>query len=263
MMSVFDFKKRKTENNKISMVTCYDAVSAKMLDRTSVDCLLVGDSLAMVIHGHSSTLGATPEMMVLHTEAVARGSKNKYIVGDMPFLSYRKGVVPALECAGALMKAGAHAVKLEGVWGHEEVVSQLVGSGIPVMGHIGLTPQSIHALGGFKVQGRERDAAEDLVQQALKLEELGCFSIVMECVPSTLAERITQSLKIPTIGIGAGAAVDGQVLVLHDLLGFNLEFSPKFLKKYMQGAAQVEEAVNRFDQETKSGAFPTAKESYA
>jgi len=262
MMTILDFEKMKCEKRKISMVTCYDAWTARIADGSSVDCLLVGDSVAMVVHGFESTLGATTEMMALHTAAVARMAKKKFIVGDMPFPSFRKGIVAAMESVDALMKAGAHAVKLEGVYGHEDVVRHIVGSGVPVMGHIGLTPQSIHQLGGFRVQGREDTTARSLMEQAKILQDLGCFALVLECVPSELSQKITESLTIPTIGIGAGPFTDGQVLVLQDLLGTHPEFKPKFLRTFMNGYQEIKNALDVYDQNVKSGAFPTEKESY-
>lgn len=263
MMNLFDFEKMKKEGRKISMVTCYDFWSARIFDRTEIDCLLVGDSVAMVMHGHPTTLQATSEMLTVHTAAVARGTREKFIVADMPFLSFRKGPDFALEVAGSLMQAGAHSVKLEGVWGHEETVKRLVGSGIPVMGHIGLTPQSIHHLGGFKVQGRTEDAALDLKRQALALEKLGCFALVLECIPAAVAQDISASLRIPAIGIGAGPDVDGQVLVLQDLLGLNGDFKPKFLRRFLEGDEQIRSALKRFHQEVQEKTFPTQSESYS
>ncbi|MDZ4678476.1 MAG: 3-methyl-2-oxobutanoate hydroxymethyltransferase [Oligoflexia bacterium] len=262
-MTILDFKKMKTENKKISMVTCYDHWSAQIIAQTNIDCILVGDSLAMVVHGHPSTLQATTEMMTLHTAAVSRGAVKKFIVADMPFLTFRKGVGAAMECVEKLMQAGAHAVKLEGVDGHEDVVRQIVDSGVPVMGHLGLTPQSIHKFGGFKVQGKDDSAAQDIIRQASKLEELGCFSVVLECIPTQVATHITKTLSIPTIGIGAGINVDGQVLVLQDLLGMNNTFKPKFLKQYLKGNELLSNALNNFDTEVKNLKFPTELESYA
>ncbi len=262
MQNVLEFEARKKERRKIRMVTCYDAWSARIIDRSDVDCVLVGDSCAMVVHGFPSTVHATVEMMALHTAAVARGLRSKFLVADMPFLSVRSGTGLAMQAVGELMRAGAHAVKIEGVWGHEEIVRQVVGSGVPVMGHIGLTPQSIHGLGGFRVQGREREAAQDLLAQARKLEELGAMSLVLECVPSELAAEITRALRIPTIGIGAGAQVDGQVLVLQDLLGMNSEFKPKFLRRFMDGESALQGALNTFGQAVSEGSFPQPQESY-
>jgi 3-methyl-2-oxobutanoate hydroxymethyltransferase len=260
-MNVLDFRKMKIEKKPITMVTCYDYTSAKLLDRSDIDVVLVGDSLAMTMHGFSSTLNATTEMMAMHTAAVARGTK-KFIVSDMPFTTFRKGVIPAMECVDQLMKAGAHSVKLEGIYGHEEVVAQIVGSGVPVMGHLGLTPQSIHQFGGFKVQGRDERMADDLVKQAKKLEELGAFAVVLECIPSALAQRITKELSIPTIGIGAGLGVDGQVLVWQDVLGMNTDFKPKFVRSFADSEASLVGALNQYHRTVQERSFPAEKETY-
>jgi 3-methyl-2-oxobutanoate hydroxymethyltransferase len=262
MNNVLDFAKMKMERQKISMVTCYDFWTAKIINFSKVDCVLVGDSLAMVVHGFPSTLQATIEMMTMHTAAVVRGAKDKFIVADMPFLSFRKGINVALDGAGSLMQAGAQAVKIEGVDGHEDVIGHLVQTGIPVMGHLGLTPQSFNQFGGFKVQGREVSAQQALMRQALELENLGCFSVVLECVPATLAHEITQALKIPTIGIGAGSQTDGQVLVLQDLLGGQMDFKPKFLRTYLDSSRLISTALNSYDDDVKRGTFPSEKESY-
>jgi len=262
MKSVLDFAAAKAEARKISMVTCYDASLARVLEASAVDCLLVGDSAAMVMHGHPDTLAATVELMAMHTAAVRRGAPTRFLVADLPFLSYRKGVPAALDAVAAMMRAGAQAVKLEGVQGHEEVITAIVGSGVPVMGHLGLTPQSVNALAGFRVQGRSEDDAARILADARRLEELGCFSLVLECVPASLAAKITRALSIPTIGIGAGAECDGQVLVLQDLLGLSNGFRPKFLRTYFDGFGQVRDAVDRFDRDVKQGAFPAAAESY-
>ncbi len=261
-MTIIDFRKMKTEKRKISMVTAYDYWTAQIVSQSNIDCLLVGDSAAMVMHGFPSTLQATTEMMVFHTKAVARGAPNKFIVADMPFLTFRKGLQPAMICVEKLMGAGAHAVKLEGVYGHEDVIKHIVESGVPVMGHLGLTPQSIFKFGGFKVQGKNDQAAKDILNQAKALQELGCFSVVLECVPGDLAEKITGSSNIPTIGIGAGIHVDGQVLVLQDLLGSNSEFKPKFLRRFAETNEIIKSAVNNFDREVKDLKFPSLEESY-
>jgi 3-methyl-2-oxobutanoate hydroxymethyltransferase len=261
-MNLLDFKKRKNSSEKISMVTCYDAWSAKVIETSPIDCVLVGDSLAMVVHGFDSTLHATTEMMALHTAGVRRGLKTKFLVADMPFLTFRKGINPALDCVENLMVAGANAVKLEGVWGHEEVVSHIVQSGVPVMGHIGLTPQSVQGLGGFRVQGKSSSAADDLIKQALKLQQLGCFALVIECVPASLGAAITEALEIPTIGIGAGINTDGQVLVLQDLLGFNQNLKPKFVRPFLDGENLLQTALTHFHQEIQEKTFPLEQESY-
>lgn len=258
-----DFLRAKTERRKLSMVTCYDYTFARLLAQTAVDGILVGDSVAMVVHGHASTIAATVDMMRVHTEAVARGAAGKFIIADMPFLSYRKGVAAALDAAQVLMTAGAHAVKIEGVDGHEDVVERFAQSGIPVMGHLGLEPQSVRAYGGYRVQGRSDESAQEIARKASLLEQLGAFAIVLECVPARLAYSISEAIRIPTIGIGAGGGCDGQVLVLHDLLGMNIDFRPKFARRFLDGAASVLDAVARFDDEVKQGTFPAPEESYS
>lgn len=262
-MNVLDFRKWKAEGRKITMVTAYDFTTARLVEKSAVDCVLVGDSVAMVMHGHPSTVHATVEMMEAHTAAVARGLKSKFLVGDMPFLTFRRGTEAALDCVQRLMQAGAHAVKLEGVRGHEDVVERIVRSGVPVMGHIGLTPQSIHQLGGFKVQGRDDKDARELMAQAKLLEQLGCFSIVLECVPAPLATAISRELQIPTIGIGAGSGTDGQVLVMQDLLGLNTEFKPRFVRCFSDGAEIVVSALDRYHAQVIQGGFPAESETYS
>lgn len=261
-MKVHSFKNFKDEGEKITMVTCYDFWSARILDQTNIDCLLVGDSLSMVIYGHPSTLMATTEMMARHTEAVVRGAPTKFVVADMPFPSFRLGVVEAMKSVDQLMKAGAHAVKLEGAQGHEDVIKHIVQSGVPVFGHLGLTPQSIHQMGGFKVQGKTDVGAEHILKDALTLQDLGATVVVLECIPQSLAQKVTESLEIPTIGIGAGSQTDGQVLVLQDLLGMNMQFKPKFLKTYLDGEILVKDSVNEYVDEVKETQFPTEKEAY-
>lgn len=261
-MTVFDIIEKKKSKEKISMVTCYDYWSARILNQTDIEVLLVGDSLAMVVYGHSTTLPATVEMMSRHTEAVARGAGKKFIVSDLPFLSFRKGIPAAMDAVHDLMVSGAQAVKLEGVDGHEKTIEHIVKSGVPVMGHIGLTPQSVHALGGHKVQGKSQFQSAELIRQAKTLEDLGCFSIVLECVPESVGKKITEETTIPTIGIGAGAHTDGQVLVLQDLLGTNSNFSPKFLRKYEDMETAILEAVNKYVQDIQKGNFPSLEESY-
>ncbi len=261
-MSARDFLNAKAEERKLSMVTCYDYTFARVLAGTPIDGLLVGDSASMVMHGHSSTLSATIELMRLHTEAVVRGAGEKFVVSDLPFLSYRKGVAAALDAAQILMAAGAQALKLEGVDGHEDVIERLTGSGIPVMGHLGLLPQSVNAYGGYRVQGRGDSAAKDMLRQACALEAAGVFAVVLECIPAELAREITAAVSVPTIGIGAGAGCDGQILVLQDLLGLNLDFRPKFARRFCEGAGCVADAIARYDAAVKSGAFPAPGESY-
>jgi 3-methyl-2-oxobutanoate hydroxymethyltransferase len=262
MLQATDFPAAKAEGRKLSMVTCYDYTFARLLSATHIDAILVGDSAAMVMHGRPSTLSAGVELMQLHTEAVVRGAAGKFVVTDMPFLSCRKGLLPAMEAAHALMAAGAHAVKLEGVDGHEDVVGRLVQSGIPVMGHLGLQPQSICACGGYRVQGRTDEAAGAIRRQAETLEQLGAFAVVLECVPAGLAQQIAAALRIPVIGIGAGASCDGQILVLQDLLGLNIDFRPRFARPFWDGARSVTDAIAGYDQAVKAGTFPAIEESY-
>jgi 3-methyl-2-oxobutanoate hydroxymethyltransferase len=263
MTSVREFAAFKTEGRKISIVTAYDAWSAHIVARSHVDAILVGDSVAMVVHGHPSTLAATVEVMALHTRGVSRASGGKFVISDLPFLAARKGIAEAMIAVGALVTSGAHAVKLEGVDGHEDVIRQIVGSGIPVMGHIGLTPQSMHQLGGFRVQGKDAADAARLIRQAHLLEDLGCFAIVLECVPAELAARITSELTLPTIGIGAGAGTDGQVLVLQDLWGVSAGHQARFVRQYLDGAQILTDALDRYDDDVKEVRFPAPEESYA
>jgi 3-methyl-2-oxobutanoate hydroxymethyltransferase len=263
MNSVLDFARFKTEGRRISVVTAYDAWSARLVARSHVDAILVGDSAAMVMHGHANTLAATVGLMATHTSAVARVAAGKLVIADLPFLSYRKGIAPAMTAVGTLMASGAQAVKLEGVEGHEEVVRQIVGSGVPVMGHIGLTPQWVNQFGGFRVQGRSEAQAATLLRQAQTLQQLGCFSVVLECVPAQLAGRITSELVVPTIGIGAGSCTDGQVLVLQDLWGVDTDHAPKFVRRYIDGERVLTDALNRYDADVKDARFPTPEESYS
>lgn len=258
-----DFLDAKATGRRVSMVTCYDYTFARLLSKTSIDAILVGDSAGMVMHGHDSTLAMTVDLMRLHTQAVVRGASGKFIVADMPFLSFRKGIPAALDAAHALVAAGAHALKLEGVDGHEDVIERIVQSGIPVMGHLGLQPQSVRAYGGFRVQGRNDDGARAIARQANLLEQLGVFAIVLECVPAAVARDITNTMRVPTIGIGAGAFCDGQILVLQDLLGMNVDFHPKFARPFTDGARSIVDALGDFDAAVKSGAFPSADESYS
>ncbi|MDC7221342.1 MAG: 3-methyl-2-oxobutanoate hydroxymethyltransferase [Spirochaetales bacterium] len=262
-MTILDFAKYKQDRRKITLVTCYDATTASLLDETSVDAVLVGDSVAMTIYGFNNTLKADIPLMAAHTAAVRRGNKNIFLIGDLPFLSYRKGPKETLAAAGELLKAGASAVKLEG--GDSvvlEAVKAMVPAGIPVMGHLGLTPQSVNGMGGYRVQGKEALAAEQILTEALSLEEAGCFALVLECVPRSLAKKITEKLTIPVIGIGAGKEVDGQVLVIQDLLGETRGPLPKFVRSFSNGAAQIVKGVENYCREVREGSFPSIKESY-
>lgn len=261
--SIEMFQKNKQNGHKLVMVTCYDFSMAKMIAKSQVDTVLVGDSVAMVQHGFESTVHATLEMMKLHTAAVARGLQNtKFLVADMPFTTFRKGKSFAVDSAAELVRSGAHAVKVEGIKGHEDVIEHLIDSGIPVMGHIGLTPQLALALGGHKVQGKNEQAVEKILSEAKDLQKLGAFSIVLECVPAVLGAQITQELKIPTIGIGAGAGTDGQVLVLNDMLGMSGSFKPKFLRHFASLENEIVSSLNAYCASVIDGEFPSALESY-
>ena len=263
MNIVCDFARFKAEKRKISIVTAYDAWSARLVARSRVDAMLIGDSAAMVMHGHQTTVAATVALMALHTRAVAGSCAGKFLIADLPFLSFRKGISSAMTAVGALVRSGAQAVKLEGVDGHEKVIRQIVGSGVPVMGHIGLTPQSVNRFGGFRVQGKSDADAARLLRQAHALEDLGCFSIVIECVPAELAAHITSELQLPTIGIGAGPGTDGQILVLQDLWGVDSSRTPRFVRRYVDGEHVLTGALDRYDADVKDTRFPGPEESYS
>jgi 3-methyl-2-oxobutanoate hydroxymethyltransferase len=261
-LNIHDFHSKKQNKQKISMLTCYDYWSAQLLAESSVDCLLVGDSGAMIMHGHSTTLPMEMNLMAQHVAAVARGAPTKFIIGDLPFGSYRQGQDQAVKAACQLMQAGASAVKLEGASGNLALVRHLVDSGIPVMGHLGLTPQSIYQLGGFKLQAKDEASRQRLLSDAIDLQTAGCFALVLECVPATIAKTLTEQLDIPTIGIGAGPHTDGQVLVLHDMLGLQTELKPKFLKTYLNGAELMVNAINHYVSEVQSSLYPDKEHSY-
>ncbi|KTD22241.1 3-methyl-2-oxobutanoate hydroxymethyltransferase [Legionella lansingensis] len=262
-MKIHDFKRKKQEKSKISMITCYDYPSARIVAESHIDCILVGDSVAMAVHGHDTTVMATMEMMVLHTKAVARALGQQFLISDLPFLGHRVSKGETVANVRQLLQAGAHAVKIEGADPDTcESIHYLVTAGIPIIGHIGLTPQSIHLLGGYKVQGKNQDQAALLKQQAAALEAAGCFALVIECVPQQLATEITQALSIPTIGIGAGGGTDGQVLVWHDLLGLQTEFKPKFLKHYAQGKEIILEAINNYALQVQQAQFPAPEHAF-
>jgi len=263
MKSILDFARAHREARPVVMVTAYDAAMARIVAESEADAILVGDSAAMVVHGLPSTIHATLEMMVLHTAAVRRGAPDAVVISDMPFMTFRRGTSEAVRAAGALLQAGATAVKLEGVTSHEDVVSHLVGSGIPVMGHLGLTPQSVHQLGGYRLQGRSEAEAGRLRKDARRLEELGVFALVLECVPAALAGEITRSCAIPTIGIGAGADTAGQILVLNDLLGLDAAFRPKFSRRYLDGHGEVLAALNAYARDVRGARFPAGTEVLA
>lgn len=238
------------------MITCYDYTSARIAAASNVDCVLVGDSVAMTMYGHDSTLPADPRLIATHVRAVRAGAPEKLIVGDMPFLAHRGSLDRTMDAVGEIMRAGAQAVKIEGVDGSEDTIRRIVESGVPVMGHVGLIPQSVHRFGGYRVQGTNPESAGMLIGQASRLQACGVFAIVLECIPPDLAARVTEQLAVPTIGIGAGPDCSGQVLVLQDLLGLNTEFRPKFVRRYLQGFSLSKEAFDRFDGDVKSGAFP-------
>lgn len=249
---------------KLVMITAYDYTAARLIDETGVDFILVGDSLGMVMLGREDTVSVTLDEMIHHCKAVKRGARKAFIVADMPFMTYETGCRDALENAGRLFReSGVRAVKLEGGMSILPQVRALVGAGIPVMGHIGLTPQRIAQLGGFKVQGKNAGAAVRILKEAKALEEAGCFAVVLEAVPAPLADAVTKALRIPTIGIGAGAGCDGQVLVLHDMLGLYPDFTPRFVKKYAQLGNAVKQAVREYASEVRDGVFPTDAHSFA
>lgn len=262
MKTINEFKISKENNKPISLVTCYDYWSALIINDTDIDAVLVGDSAAMVMHGFETTVNAEVEMMSYHLAAVKRGLTEKLLIADMPFLAHRKGDKYAIEVVDKFVKLGANAVKIEGAGSNVKIIKHIVDSGIPVMGHIGLTPQSVNSIGGYVLQGKNEGTANQLVNDAKALEDAGCFSIVLELIPAQLAKEITESIKIPTIGIGAGAYTSGQVLVLHDLLGLTKGFNPKFLRKYINGSELIKDALNRYDKEVKLKTFPSEKESY-
>lgn len=256
-------QKMKAAGEKIAVVTCYDASFARLIDQTGVEVVLVGDSLGMVIQGHETTLPVTLHDIVYHTAAVARGLTKPLLVADMPFMSYQAEFGAALKNAGQLLKkSNAQSVKVEGGEEVVELVHRMSRVGIPVMGHIGLEPQKVHKYGGFKIQGKGAQEERDLIKNAKALEEAGCWSIVLEGIPLEVAEKITQTLKIPTIGIASGPHCDGQVLVLYDLLGMNPEFRPRFVKRYAEMGEAVSRSVRSYVEEVKSGKFPDEEHSF-
>ena len=257
------FKESKKNGEKLTMLTAYDYTTAKLLDESGVDSILVGDSLGMVVLGYDDTLSVTMEDMIHHSAAVARGAKNALIVTDMPFMSYQTSVYDAVVNAGRLVKEGkAQAVKLEGGIEFCEHIKAIVKASIPVCAHIGLTPQSINAFGGFKVQGKGKEEAQRLLDEARAVEEAGAFAVVLECVPAKLAKKISESISIPTIGIGAGAGCDGQVLVYQDMLAMYSDFKPKFVKQYAQIGSVMKDAFRQYIDEVKSGAFPSEAHTF-
>jgi 3-methyl-2-oxobutanoate hydroxymethyltransferase len=263
-ITINQIKEMKPKGEKITMLTAYDYATAKLVDEAGIPLILVGDSLGMVVLGYESTIPVTMEEMLHHTKAVVRGTKKAMVVGDMPFMTYHISVEDALYNAALfIQEGGAQAVKLEGGVTVAEKVRRIVECGIPVMGHIGLTPQSIHQFGGFKLQGKTPEAAARLLKDAQALEEAGAFSIVLETIPAQLAKIITEKVSIPTIGIGAGIDCDGQVQVINDILGSFTEFVPKHAKQYAKLTDIISKAVTQYDKEVKSGKFPTDKQSYS
>jgi 3-methyl-2-oxobutanoate hydroxymethyltransferase len=259
-ITVHDFQQKCDKGEKLVVVTAYDYSMALAVDAAEVDAILVGDSLSMTMLGRPNTLPATMDEMIHHTKAVAKGTKHAMVIGDMPFLSYQLGLEEALDNAGAfLTEAGAQAVKLEWCSQAPEVTEFLVENGIPVMGHVGFTPQHVNQFGGYRMQGKDRASAARLLKQAKALEAAGAFAVVLELVPAEIAKKITNSLKIPTIGIGAGADCDGQVQVLHDLLGLLPDFHPKHAKAYLRLYEAIRDAVGQYAKEVKSGKFPQGR----
>ena len=262
-VTIHTLRQMKERGDRIAMLTAYDATFARLLDEAGADVLLVGDSLGMVIQGHDTTLPVTMDEIAYHTRAVVRGARRAHVVGDMPFMSYQASHEQALMNAGTLMKeGGCHSIKLEGGAVHAELVTKLVAAGIPVMGHIGLTPQSYHQLGGFKVQGRDPGGRERLLEDARTLEAAGAYSIVLEAIPADIARDITAAVSIPTIGIGAGTGCDGQVLVSYDMLGMDETFKPRFVRRYATLGATIKEAVAGYVADVRTGAFPSDAESF-
>lgn len=261
--TVLTFQQAKKEGTRLSMLTAYDYSTAKLVDAAGINSILVGDSLGNTILGYEDTLSVTMEDMIHHTAAVARGAKNALVIGDMPFMSYQASVYDAVVNAGRLMKEGrANAVKLEGGASVCEQIKAIVGASIPVCAHIGLTPQSINVFGGFKVQGKGEKQAQQLLDDARRVQEAGAFAVVLEGIPALLAQKITDTLDIPTIGIGAGAGCDGQVLVYQDMLGMFTDFKPKFVKHFANVGEIMTEAFKTFDQEVKEGVFPAPEHTY-
>lgn len=262
--TIIDIKKKKIENRKIVALTAYDYPTANLVDEAGIDLVLVGDSLGMVVLGYETTLPVTMDEMIHHTKAVVRGCKKALIVADMPFLSYHTDINEAIKNAGRFIKeAGAQAVKLEGGSERVEAIKAIIETGIPLLGHLGLTPQSVHQIGGYKVQGKDKKIAEKIIKDAKLLQEAGCFALVLECVPALLAKLISEELKIPTIGIGAGPQCDGQILVIHDLLGINKGHIPKFVKKYFEGYKLMLEAIKEYKKEVQGGLFPLKEHSFS
>ena len=263
-VTINTLRKMKQAGERITMLTAYDASFARLLDRAGTDVLLVGDSLGMVFQGHDTTLPVTMDQMVYHCAAVRRGVTRAHLVGDLPFGSYQASEDEAVKNAMRLVaEGGVEAIKLEGGGEYAGIVQRIVRAGVPVMGHIGLTPQSVHKLGGYVVQGRSEEKAQKLLADAKALEAAGCYSLILEMMPSELSAEISRSLSIPVIGIGAGAGCDGQVLVIYDLLGMNPDFSPRFVKKYLDLGVLIRDAVTRYNDEVKHGTFPGPEHGFS
>jgi 3-methyl-2-oxobutanoate hydroxymethyltransferase len=264
MTTVLDVQRFKDEGRHFAVLTAYDFLSARILDEAGIPVLLVGDSLGMVMLGHPTTLPVTMEDMLVHAKAVSRGARQALLVGDMPFMSYQVSVEEAVRNAGRfIQEAAMHAVKLEGAGPVVEITRRLTEVGIPVMGHLGLTPQSVHGMGGFRVQGKTEAQAARILAGARELEEAGAFSIVLEGIPSKLAAEVTHALRIPTIGIGAGPATDGQVLVYHDMLGLTTGKAPKFVKRYADLAGEISRAATAYAEDVRTGKFPGPEHEYS
>ncbi|MGF7184070.1 3-methyl-2-oxobutanoate hydroxymethyltransferase [Desulfitispora alkaliphila] len=262
-LSVLDFKRMKTDGEKITMVTAYDYTSGILAEQAGIEMILVGDSLGMTMLGYDSTVPVTMEDMVHHTKATVRGAENTFVVADLPYMSYEISPIDAMRNGGRLIKeGGADAVKLEGGSQRVEAVKAMTQAGIPVVGHLGLTPQTATQLGGYKVQGRGQEEAEAILQDAEKLTEAGIIALVLECVPAELAKKVTEIVSVPTIGIGAGVGCDGQVLVYHDMLGIYKKISPKFVKVYADLSEEIVKALSEYKREVKEGQFPGEEHSF-
>jgi 3-methyl-2-oxobutanoate hydroxymethyltransferase len=261
-MTIPEFQRHKRDKKKLIVVTAYDALFARIVEQAGIETILVGDSLGVVVQGKANTLSVTMDDMLYHTKLVAGAAQRALVIGDMPFMSYQASQEDACRNAGRFLQVGAHAVKLEGGAAVVDQVAAVTNIGIPVMGHLGMTPQSVHVLGGYKVQGKGKDQAAALLEDAKALEEAGAFALVLEAIPAQLAETITHSVSIPTIGIGAGPQCDGQVLVLYDLLGLFDDFVPKFVKPYAHLKADALQALRRYKEEVERGKFPSDSESY-
>lgn len=261
-MTIPEFQRQKRDKKKLTVVTAYDALFTRIVEQAGIEVILVGDSLGVVVQGQANTLAVTMEEMLYHTKLVAGAAQRALVIGDMPFMSYQASQEDALRNAGRFLQAGARAVKLEGGAAVVDRVAAITGIGIPVMGHLGMTPQSVHQYGGYKVQGKESDQARLLLSDAQALEAAGAFAIVLEAIPAELAKTITAQLTIPTIGIGAGPHCDGQVLVLYDLLGLFDDFVPKFVKPYAHLKSDALQALRRYKEEVEQGKFPGENESY-